>query len=540
MLEDQMRAALERRRQRSTLRSLTVRDTTARRISTTAVSAPEDSEPAGGTPTGAEPLADFSSNDYLSLASTVEMREAFVKKILNARSNPLGSTGSRLLDGNSIEHEQLEHRLANFFQAPSALFFGSGFEANVSIFSALPQPGDLILYDELIHASAHDGMRQSRAGHRVGFRHNDMDDLERVLRSFVEVGDNTSASTSSSMSAEDEELQGQRATFAHALRRRQRNVFIAVESVYSMDGDLCPLPSLIALAERWVPRECLHIVVDEAHSTGTYGPQGRGLCVGLGLPSSDSVRVRLATFGKACGASGGVVLCDPLTREYLINYARPFIFSTAPPQAVLMAAHCSIDMLEREDVGGRRRTEMVERTRLLLEELRGVVEYAARTGGTAEAEDRRPLLALVPALREDHAPQPNDDPTIRLPPSPIVPLLTPYPRPLSAHLQARGFLVRPITYPTVPMGQDRVRICVHAGNSEAEVRGLGKAVREWVDGVIEGRRRRREESQQRGNASVSEGKNSTRVVGDVGRSASVLARDRRLSWPSLPGVKTKL
>ncbi|KAL9938116.1 hypothetical protein V8E36_002739 [Tilletia maclaganii] len=464
MLKDQMRSALERRRERSTLRSLTVRDTTARRAEASSASSSATSS------ITVEPLADFSSNDYLSLASSSEMREAFVERVLRARTHPLGSTGSRLLDGNSSEHEELEHRLMRFFESPAALFFGSGFEANVSIFSTLPQPGDLILYDELIHASVHDGMRQSRAAHCLAFKHNDLGDLERTLRQFCCV-DSSSASG----------LQV-RTDFAQRLRRRQSNVFIAVEAVYSMDGDLCPLPSLVRFAERCVPKECLQIVVDEAHSTGTYGAQGRGLAHALGLHQHDRVHIRLATFGKACGASGAVVLCEPLVREYLINYARPFIFSTAPPAAVVMAAHSAIDMFEREDVGDRRRTQMVDMTNLLIASLREAVLYAA----TSRPEDRsgRALLALVPALAQPadgRASEVEQDPTALLAPSPIVPLLTPFPRPLSAYLQSRGFLVRPITYPTVPLGQDRVRICVHAGNTEQQIRGLGAAVREWVD-----------------------------------------------------------
>ncbi|KAE8195915.1 hypothetical protein CF335_g4982 [Tilletia laevis] len=291
-----MRAALERRRQRSTLRSLTVLDTTARR--TNLVATHDDRHPSSSSSSSRErggaassqgeappprPLADFSSNDYLSLASSAEMREAFVGRVMSARENPLGSTGSRLLDGNSVEHEQLEHRLSTFFQSPSALFFSSGFEANVSIFSALPQAGDLIVYDELIHASVHDGMRTSRARFRVPFGHNDLGDLERVLRAFCREGGGDgkgvqlASGSTSTLSEEGDYDTHARISFAQALQRRQRNVFIAVESVYSMDGDLCPLANLVTLAERYVPRECLHIIVDEAHSTGLYGPSGRGL-----------------------------------------------------------------------------------------------------------------------------------------------------------------------------------------------------------------------------------------------------------------------
>ncbi|KAK0568210.1 hypothetical protein OC861_002153 [Tilletia horrida] len=457
MLADQIRDALARRRARSTLRALTVHDTTARRIPDRVGEAGEVAASSSAAPTltsDDQRLVDFSSNDYLSLASSQEMRQAFVQRVLSASSNPLGSTGSRLLDGNSVEHEQLEQRLAHFFQAPSALFFGSGFEANVSIFSTLPQPGDLILYDELIHASVHDDQSSSTA-----------------------VPCSSSSSWSTDVDAET------CARFALALQGRQANVFVAVESVYSMDGDICPLPALLDLVERYVPQECLHVVVDEAHSTGIYGPGGRGLCAELGVHgkpnpySRDRVRVRLATFGKACGASGAAVLCDPLLREYMINYARPFIFSTAPPQAVVMAAHSSLDMLEREDVGGKRRRLVVERTQELLDGLRRIAGDVAGSEGSLKG---RPLVALVPSLASTPA-DPFATPHPVLPPSPIVPLLTPHPRQLSAYLRSRGFLVRPISYPTVPLGQDRVRICLHSANTKDQVGSLCTAVRDWVE-----------------------------------------------------------
>ncbi|KAK0552043.1 hypothetical protein OC846_002482 [Tilletia horrida] len=489
MLADQIRDALARRRARSTLRALTVHDTTARRIPDRVGEAGEVAASSSAAPTltsDDQRLVDFSSNDYLSLASSQEMRQAFVQRVLSASSNPLGSTGSRLLDGNSVEHEQLEQRLAHFFQASSALFFGSGFEANVSIFSTLPQPGDLILYDELIHASVHDGMRQSRAAHRIPFRHNDLGHLERLLKGFctwTDQSSSTAASCSSSSSRSNDVDAETCARFALALQGRQVNVFVAVESVYSMDGDICPLPALLDLVERHVPQECLHVVVDEAHSTGIYGPGGRGLCAELGVHgkpnpySRDRVRVRLATFGKACGASGAAVLCDPLLREYMINYARPFIFSTAPPQAVVMAAHSSLDMLEREDVGGKRRRLVVERTQELLDGLRRIAGDVAGSEGSLKG---RLLVALVPSLASTTA-DPFATPHPVLPPSPIVPLLTPHPRQLSAYLRSRGFLVRPISYPTVPLGQDRVRICLHSANTKDQVGSLCTAVRDWVE-----------------------------------------------------------
>lgn len=218
-------------------------------------------------------FVDFSSNDFLSLSTSPILRAIFFDELMTIPQ--LGSTGSRLLDGNSPYAEKLEREIANFHHGPAGLLVNSGFDANVGIFSCLPQPGDIVIYDELIHASVHDGIKASRAGSTIPFAHNSVSDLRNVLDEVI-----LRSSTGLSY-----------------------NVFIAVESVYSMDGDLAPLAEISELVEGMFPAKNAHLVVDEAHATGIYGSQGRGRVCELGL--EDKIFIRLHTFGKALACNGG-------------------------------------------------------------------------------------------------------------------------------------------------------------------------------------------------------------------------------------------
>jgi 8-amino-7-oxononanoate synthase len=219
---------------------------------------------------------DFSSNDFLSLSTSAPLRAQFLQEL--AQGTPqLGSTGSRLLDGNSTYSEALEQDIATFHNGPAGLLANSGFDANVGIFSCLPQPGDVILYDELIHASVHDGMRLSRARKTLPFAHNSPLHLRELLAACI---------------ADDELLTDGR-----------RSVFVAVETVYSMEGDLAPLTEFLEVMEELCPRKNAHMIVDEAHATGLYGHHGKGRVCELGLESR--VFVRLHTFGKALACNGG-------------------------------------------------------------------------------------------------------------------------------------------------------------------------------------------------------------------------------------------
>jgi 8-amino-7-oxononanoate synthase len=245
-LQTQLRLLLDRRKQQSRLRSL-------------------KSSPAGSV--------DFSSNDFLSLSTSPSLKSKFLSELKTIPQ--LGSTGSRLLDGNSAYAEDLEREIADFHNAPAGLLVNSGFDANVGIFSCLPQPGDVVVYDELIHASVHDGIKASRAGSSLSFAHNSVSDLEIVLEEVIR----------------------------KSCGRRPFNVFIAVESVYSMDGDLSPLKEIVELVEARFPNQNAHLIVDEAHATGLYGEKGRGRVCELNL--EHKVFVRLHTFGKALACNGG-------------------------------------------------------------------------------------------------------------------------------------------------------------------------------------------------------------------------------------------
>ena len=221
-------------------------------------------------------LIDFNSNDYLSLSRSSVFRDHFLKKLSQA-PNVLGSGGSRLLV-NGRAHAALEARLCKFFDAETALLFNSGFDANVGFFSCIPQTGDVVVCDEYIHASVHDGVRASRARDgQFSFSHNSLKDLRKLL-----VGLNRDRG---------------------ALRSGQNSLFLAVESLYSMDGTFAPLREIVDLLDEVFPLKNAYLVVDEAHSTGIYGRQGRGRVALLGL--EDRVLARLHTFGKALAANGG-------------------------------------------------------------------------------------------------------------------------------------------------------------------------------------------------------------------------------------------
>lgn len=285
-------------------------------------------------------LVDFHTNDYLSLAHSPDLRARFLSK-LKAAPDVLGSGGSRLLV-NGHAHSALEARLAAFFAAPAALLFTSGFDANVGFFACVPQPGDAVICDEYIHASVHDGVRASRARDaQYAFAHNSIKALTDVL---VRLRD---------------ERPG--------LVTGEHNVFVAVESLYSMDGTLAPLTQIVEMMETMFPKGNGYVVVDEAHATGIYGPQGRGLVAMLGL--EHRVLARLHTFGKALAGSGGthhihlsratffvfvfwltewaaVLLTNTLIRDYMLNYARSLIYTTSLGYSNIISVDCAFDLLE--------------------------------------------------------------------------------------------------------------------------------------------------------------------------------------------------
>ncbi|KAF9818791.1 hypothetical protein IEO21_02571 [Rhodonia placenta] len=402
-------------------------------------------------PAADEGLADFSSNDYLSLASSPDLRARFLRKLGTAPA-VLGSGGSRLLVNGSA-HAALEARLARFFDAPAALLFNSGFDANVGLFSSVPQPGDALVFDEHIHASVHDGMRGSRVAPALQrpFAHNSVEALRDVLLQLLQENP--------------------------GFRTGKSSVFLAVETLYSMDGTIVPLTEMVETMEELFPRGNGYVIVDEAHATGVYGPQGRGLVALLSLERR--VFARLHTFGKALAGTGAVLLVTPLVRDYLLNYARSLIYTTSLSYANIISADCSFDLLEDGTVV-QLSTQLLNLSTYFLSLLRPHLRTIPLS-----------LLALPPHL----ASMPPGVPPHSALPTPIIPILTPYPRPLSTHLRARGVNARPITWPTVPKGRERVRVCLHAGNAREEVEML-------VSGMVEWARAWMRKSMEAGNAKV--------------------------------------
>lgn len=246
---------------------------------------------------------DFTSNDYLGLAESGELRRAASEAI--ARGVPVGAGGSRLLRGNHEEHEALESEAAAYFGAETALYFGGGYVANFAIFSTLPQRGDLVVHDELIHASVHEGLRSGRADH-VAVEHNSIDAFDAAIARWRAAGG-------------------------------KGRPWISVESLYSMDGDSPDIAGLFAVADR---HEAM-VVIDEAHATGVLGPQGRGLAAPF--EGRDNV-ITLHTCGKALGTVGGFILAPRMIRDFLVNRARPFIFATAPSPLTAAITRSAIEI----------------------------------------------------------------------------------------------------------------------------------------------------------------------------------------------------
>ncbi|WP_170763859.1 8-amino-7-oxononanoate synthase [Ruegeria lacuscaerulensis] len=336
---------------------------------------------------------DFASNDYLGLSQSPLLRRAAQEAL--ARGVPLGSGGSRLLRGNHPEHEALEEEVAAFFGAEAALFMGGGFQANQAIFSTLPAAGDLILYDDLVHASAHEGMRMGRADTRA-FAHNNVADAKRAVTEWLAAGG-----------------AGQ--------------IWIAVESVYSMEGDVAPLNELSDLAQEYGAI----LVVDEAHATGVFGPRGRGLAHGI-----KAEVLTLHTCGKGLGVSGGLICGRQVMIDTLINRARPFIFATAPSplnaalvRAVL--AHLQTDTQLHEAATARMQHAHTEARR------NGVPQLALNS-------------QIIPIILGGEARTME----------------------LASTLQEQGFDVRGIRPPTVPRGTSRLRVSITGNVTHADISAL--------------------------------------------------------------------
>lgn len=342
-------------------------------------------------------LVDFCSNDYLGFARSAVLRgriEAEITEHINFKN---GSTGSRLLSGNTNYAERLEGEIAAFHGYEAGLIYNSGYDANTGLFSSLPQRDDTIILDELVHASIIDGARLSYAN-RYNFKHNDVNSLEEKLK--------------------------------HA----KGNIYIGVESIYSMDGDAAPLKAIADIAQKYGAQ----LIVDEAHATGVAD---KGLVNELNL--QHSVFAQVVTFGKALGCHGAIVLGSSLLREYLVNFSRSFIYTTAAPFHQLASVKMAYQLLKNS----------ANEQQALHQHIQFFKTHISNKEALIPSDSAIQCLLLKSNERA---------------------------RALSDNLQANGLDVRPIYSPTVAAGAERVRICIHAYNTIAEIKKLTDLINDFL------------------------------------------------------------
>eukprot|EP01060_Flectonema_neradi_P034886 TRINITY_DN6257_c3_g1_i1.p1 TRINITY_DN6257_c3_g1~~TRINITY_DN6257_c3_g1_i1.p1 ORF type:complete len:395 (+),score=44.62 TRINITY_DN6257_c3_g1_i1:75-1259(+) len=350
---------------------------------------------------------DFCSNDYLGLGrdpnlhAAVKEEEARAEKILSQTGSFLGSSGSRLLSGNNEYAMDLEREIADFYGTEDALLFNSGYYANMSIVSALPQKEDIVIFDELCHNSTREGLRLGRQSKSISFKHNDIGHVSDILKKY----ENTTS-----------------------------NIFILVESVYSMEGDISPLRELCDLVKS---NKRVGIIVDEAHGTGVYGTHGEGVTHMLGLQSHPSILCVTHTFGKGFGIHGAAVIGSKVLKSYLLNYARPLIYSTSLSLHSLVSIKCAYKAVK-------------------------------------ECDDRRVhLRKLIHAFRTKISSYSNID--VLASDSPIQAVLVPGNASVMRAtnvLQSAGFDVLGIRSPTVPAGTERIRVIIHSHNTFSQIERL--------------------------------------------------------------------
>ena len=355
-------------------------------------------------------LIDFASNDYLGFARSEEIFNETHHYLLENDIKINGATGSRLISGNHNLYQITEEFIANFHQSETALIFNSGYDANVGFFSSVPQRNDIILYDELCHASIRDGIQMSNAK-SYKFQHNDFEQLEKIISKQLET------------------------------RNPQLETFYVVtESVFSMDGDSPNLEELSNLCEKY---NC-HLVVDEAHALGVFGDFGQGLVQSQGL--QNKVFATIMTFGKGLGCHGSAILGSEELKNYLVNFARSFIYTTGlSPHSVatILIAYQHLEA-EKEAIQNLKKNIQFFNQEKLQMGLKPLFVYSKSAI----------QCAIIPGNEKVKA--------------------------IAHQLQENGFDVKAILSPTVPEGQERLRFCLHSYNSEKEISEVLKLLSTFV------------------------------------------------------------
>lgn len=336
-----------------------------------------------------ENIIDFASNDYLGLARSQQLKLAVLSEWETL--DCLGSTGSRLLTGNNSYVEDLEKSIAGFHGFETGLIFNCGYMANVGLVSSIVEDKDIFLFDSHIHASLHEGIRIAKAK-AFPFRHNDLDHLENRLKQFAQKG----------------------------------NTYICIESIYSTDGSIAPLAEIFNLSQKYHVR----LIIDEAHTVGIIGNQGKGLVSQLGL--SGKIFAQIVTFGKALGVFGAIVLGNQILKETLVNFAKSFIYTTALPFPSLAAIKCSYALFPG-----------LEAERIHLREL---IYFANRSNTPIQP---------IPVTTNQAA------------------------HVLVSKMKEEGFDVRALLSPTVQRGKEMIRLTLHAFNSKAQLAHILQLMRKY-------------------------------------------------------------
>lgn len=334
-------------------------------------------------------LVDFSSNDYLGFSKSERIFNKSHQYLTNNKVN--GATGSRLLSGNHELYSKTEKQLTKIHNVEAALIFNSGYDANIGFFSSVPQRGDVILYDELIHASIRDGIQLSNAK-SFKFKHNDINDLEEKIIRYTQVNDS--------------------------------EIYVVTESVFSMDGDSPDLTTMVNIIRKYPD---VHIIIDEAHALGVFN---YGLVQQLQL--ENSVFARIVTFGKGMGCHGAAVLGSSKLHQFLVNFARSFIYTTGLPPHSLTTITCAYEELKTS-----------ESIRKLHENIHHFV-----------AETKRLDLSFIESKSAIHCCVISGNQRVKN---------------IAHQLQQKGFDVKPILSPTVAQNHERLRFCLHSYNSKEEI-----------------------------------------------------------------------
>lgn len=363
-------------------------------------------------------LVDFSSNDYLGFANSGSIFEKTHQFLIENNLKKNGATGSRLLSGSSVLSKNLEVFLADFHNTATATIFNSGYTANLGFFGTIPQRGDIILYDELIHASIREGIQLSKAK-AFKFKHNDLEDLENKLLKQKKL---------------------RQAQFDSLTQADPVEVYVVTESVFSMDGDVPDLIKMSAICKT----HNAFFVVDEAHAVGVFGEQGKGLVQELQIEKD--IFARIVTFGKAMGCHGAAILGSESLKEYLVNFARSFIYTTALAPHALTTIQTAYQSLQNEV---QHQQKLKENIAFFNSEIKRLQFQIYPSGEISEKK-----WGFIYSNSAIHCCIIPGNSTVKQ---------------ISKQLQAKGFDVKAVLSPTVPKGKERLRFCLHSYNTQQEI-----------------------------------------------------------------------